>query len=150
MQACWGRLLLIGWAPLIARPWRLCPDFPPPLCLVQVLVAQCGKLQLLDRLLRELKAGGHKVLIFSQVRQLVSGPVCWSSRHFFFFRVTLCKCLPWAIRLTSKPWPLTSVAQVFLLSTRAGGLGINLTAADTCIIYDSDWCVVWLLDLVIG
>merc|ERR1711978_65310 len=29
--------------------------------------------------------------------------------------------------------------QVFLLSTRTGGLGINLTAADTCIIYDSDW-----------
>lgn len=28
---------------------------------------------------------------------------------------------------------------VFILSTRAGGLGINLTAADTCIIYDSDW-----------
>ena len=34
---------------------------------------------------------------------------------------------------------MTTVPQVFLLSTRAGGLGINLTAADTCIIYDSDW-----------
>jgi len=29
--------------------------------------------------------------------------------------------------------------RVFLLSTRAGGLGINLTSADTCILYDSDW-----------
>lgn len=29
--------------------------------------------------------------------------------------------------------------KIFLLSTRAGGLGINLTAADTCILYDSDW-----------
>lgn len=28
---------------------------------------------------------------------------------------------------------------VFLLCTRAGGLGINLTAADTCVIFDSDW-----------
>ena len=33
----------------------------------------------------------------------------------------------------------TDDVRVFLLSTRAGGLGINLTAADTCIIYDSDW-----------
>ena len=33
----------------------------------------------------------------------------------------------------------TNEVNVFLLSTRAGGLGINLTAADTCIIYDSDW-----------
>lgn len=34
---------------------------------------------------------------------------------------------------------LNSSVSIFLLSTRAGGLGINLTAADTCILYDSDW-----------
>lgn len=34
---------------------------------------------------------------------------------------------------------MESKYRIFLLSTRAGGLGINLTAADTCILYDSDW-----------
>lgn len=34
---------------------------------------------------------------------------------------------------------LNSSMRIFLLSTRAGGLGINLTSADTCILYDSDW-----------
>lgn len=34
---------------------------------------------------------------------------------------------------------VSSKYRIFLLSTRAGGLGINLTAADTCILYDSDW-----------
>ena len=34
---------------------------------------------------------------------------------------------------------MNSNYRVFILSTRAGGLGINLTAADTCILYDSDW-----------
>jgi hypothetical protein len=34
---------------------------------------------------------------------------------------------------------VNSSMRIFLLSTRAGGLGINLTAADTCILYDSDW-----------
>ena len=35
---------------------------------------------------------------------------------------------------------------IFLLSTRAGGLGINLTAADTCILYDSDWVILFIFD----
>lgn len=39
---------------------------------------------------------------------------------------------------------LNSGMNVFILSTRAGGLGINLTSADTCILYDSDW-VIFLL-----
>jgi hypothetical protein len=36
---------------------------------------------------------------------------------------------------------LNSSMNVFILSTRAGGLGINLTSADTCILYDSDWVI---------
>jgi hypothetical protein len=36
---------------------------------------------------------------------------------------------------------LNSSLNVFILSTRAGGLGINLTSADTCILYDSDWVI---------
>ena len=48
---------------LITAPFTNELDFPPP----DVLVKQCGKLQMLDRLLKKLKAGGHKVLIFSQV-----------------------------------------------------------------------------------
>ena len=40
---------------------------------------------------------------------------------------------------------LNSSMNIFLLSTRAGGLGINLTAADTCILYDSDWVILFFL-----
>lgn len=32
---------------------------------------------------------------------------------------------------------------IFLLTTRAGGLGINLVTADIVVLYDSDWCVLW-------
>jgi len=38
---------------------------------------------------------------------------------------------------------LNSSMRIFLLSTRAGGLGINLTSADTCILYDSDWVIIF-------
>jgi hypothetical protein len=47
------------------------PMFPS----AEELVAQCGKMQLLHRLLTRLKAGGHKVLIFSQVGPLANLPV---------------------------------------------------------------------------
>lgn len=44
---------------------------------------------------------------------------------------------------------LNSNCKIFLLSTRAGGLGINLTAADTCILYDSDWVLFWFFPVCI-
>ncbi|XP_032220278.1 chromodomain-helicase-DNA-binding protein 8 isoform X2 [Nematostella vectensis] len=104
------------------------------------MIEASGKLVLIHKLLPKLKLGGHKVLVFSQmVRCLdiledylvhmkypyerIDGRVRGNLRQA-------------AIDRFSKP---DSDRFVFLLCTRAGGLGINLTAADTVIIFDSDW-----------
>ncbi|CAD7701070.1 unnamed protein product [Ostreobium quekettii] len=103
------------------------------------LVKQCGKLALMDRILNKLHSKGHKVLIFSQMTKMldlldsffderghdalrIDGSVPWQERQE---RIN-------AFNTDPEKW-------LFLLSTRAGGLGVNLTAADTVIIYDSDW-----------
>lgn len=107
---------------------------------MNAMIEASGKLVLIHKLLPKLKIGGHKVLVFSQmVRCLdiledylvhmkypyerIDGRVRGNLRQA-------------AIDRFSKP---DSDRFVFLLCTRAGGLGINLTAADTVIIFDSDW-----------
>ncbi|XP_069777518.1 chromodomain-helicase-DNA-binding protein 7 isoform X4 [Narcine bancroftii] len=107
---------------------------------LQAMIQAAGKLVLIDKLLPKLKAGGHKVLIFSQmVRCLdILEDYLIQRRHLYEridgrVRGNLRQA---AIDRFSKP---DSDRFVFLLCTRAGGLGINLTAADTCIIFDSDW-----------
>ena len=98
-----------------------------------------GKMVLLDKLLPKLQREGHKVLVFSQmVRMLdVLDEYC-AARRYPCERLdgrTTGKARQKAVdRFNSQPESF-----VFLLSTRAGGVGINLTAADTCIIFDSDW-----------
>uniref|UniRef100_A0A182SSR7 DNA helicase n=1 Tax=Anopheles maculatus TaxID=74869 RepID=A0A182SSR7_9DIPT len=108
--------------------------------IVQQLLKGSGKLVLLDKLLCRLKETGHRVLIFSQmVRMLDILAEYLQKRHFSFQR------LDGSIKGELRKQALDhfnaegSTDFCFLLSTRAGGLGINLATADTVIIFDSDW-----------
>ncbi|XP_029110966.1 chromodomain-helicase-DNA-binding protein 7 isoform X2 [Scleropages formosus] len=111
------------------------PDFH-----LQAMIQAAGKLVLIDKLLPKLKAGGHRVLIFSQmVRCLDILEDYLIQRRYPYERIdgrVRGNLRQAAIDRFSRP---DSDRFVFLLCTRAGGLGINLTAADTCIIFDSDW-----------
>ncbi|KAH1266996.1 ATP-dependent DNA helicase DDM1 [Glycine soja] len=109
----------------------------PPL---EEIVGQCGKFHLLDRLLQRLFARNHKVLIFSQWTKVLDIMDYYFSEKGF----EVCR-IDGGVKLDERKQQIqdfndvNSNCRVFLLSTRAGGLGINLTAADTCILYDSDW-----------
>ncbi|XP_059458922.1 ATP-dependent DNA helicase DDM1 isoform X2 [Corylus avellana] len=111
--------------------------FYPP---VEEIVEKCGKFCLLDRLLEQLFARKHKVLIFSQWTKVLD------IMDYYFSEKGLEVCrIDGSVRLDERKRQIeefndvNSNCRIFLLSTRAGGLGINLTAADTCILYDSDW-----------
>ncbi|PHU27012.1 ATP-dependent DNA helicase DDM1 [Capsicum chinense] len=112
-------------------------NFYPP---VEQIVEQCGKFRLLDRLLSKLFARNHKVLIFSQwTRVLDIMDYYFSEKGFEVCRIDGSVVLDERKRQIKEFNDVSSKYRIFLLSTRAGGLGINLTSADTCILYDSDW-----------
>ncbi|XP_007551420.1 chromodomain-helicase-DNA-binding protein 3 isoform X4 [Poecilia formosa] len=104
------------------------------------LTKASGKLTLLQKMLRKLKDQGHRVLVFSQMTKMldlledfldyegykyerIDGGITGALRQEAIDRFNA----PGACQFC------------FLLSTRAGGLGINLATADTVIIFDSDW-----------
>ena len=122
------------------------PDFGPgddDACRKQVhqsLISSSGKLMLLDKLLPELQASGHRVLIFSQMTRVLdllqdylAGSGMPAVRLDGTTSATERQVL---IERFNKP---NSPLFCFLLSTRAGGQGINLATADTVIIFDSDF-----------
>ncbi|OIW02825.1 hypothetical protein TanjilG_29601 [Lupinus angustifolius] len=104
------------------------------------IVFSSGKLVILDKLLVRLHETKHRVLIFSQmVRMLDILAEYMSLRGFQFQRLdgsTKAELRHQAMEHFNAPG---SDDFCFLLSTRAGGLGINLATADTVIIFDSDW-----------
>ncbi|KAK4415413.1 CHD3-type chromatin-remodeling factor PICKLE [Sesamum alatum] len=104
------------------------------------LLETSGKLQLLDKMMVKLKEQGHRVLIYTQFQHMLDllEEYCnyrkWSYERIDG-KVTGAERQIRIDRFNAK----NSSRFCFLLSTRAGGLGINLATADTVIIYDSDW-----------
>ncbi|KAL7047221.1 hypothetical protein ACKWTF_002829 [Chironomus riparius] len=105
----------------------------------QSLVADAGKLTVLDSLLTRLKSEGHRVLIYSQMTKMIDllEEYMWHRKHRYMRLDGSSKIS--ARRDMVADFQSREDIFCFLLSTRAGGLGINLTAADTVIFYDSDW-----------
>eukprot|EP01053_Blabericola_migrator_P008915 Blabericola_migrator_1__8914@NODE_471_length_8214_cov_42_818706_g367_i0_p1_GENE_NODE_471_length_8214_cov_42_818706_g367_i0NODE_471_length_8214_cov_42_818706_g367_i0_p1_ORF_typecomplete_len1776_score357_02SNF2_N/PF00176_23/1_3e67HDA23/PF11496_8/1_7e22Helicase_C/PF00271_31/2_5e22ResIII/PF04851_15/6_6e14Chromo/PF00385_24/0_00097Chromo/PF00385_24/5e07ERCC3_RAD25_C/PF16203_5/3_7e10Cdh1_DBD_1/PF18196_1/7_7e03Cdh1_DBD_1/PF18196_1/5e05DEAD/PF00270_29/0_0024DEAD/PF00270_29/7_4e02CHDCT2/PF08074_11/8_8e03C len=104
------------------------------------LVWSSGKMCLLDKLLNRLKERGHRVLIFSQmVRMLNLLSTFLTIKGFRHQRLDGTMSRDVRKKAMDHFNAPNSDDFCFLLSTKAGGLGINLTSADTVIIYDSDW-----------
>lgn len=104
------------------------------------LIVNCGKMVLLDKLLRRLKERGHRVLLFTQMTRILDIMEDYLvMRQFKYCRIdgnTSYEDRESYINSFNAP---DSEKFLFLLSTRAGGLGINLQTADVVILYDSDW-----------
>ncbi|XP_057960139.1 ISWI chromatin-remodeling complex ATPase CHR11 isoform X2 [Malania oleifera] len=133
----------------IAMQLRKCCNHPylfqgaepgPPYTTGEHLTTNAGKMVLLDKLLPKLKERDSRVLIFSQMTRLLD-----ILEDYLMFRgYQYCRIdgntggedRDASIEAFNKPG---SEKFVFLLSTRAGGLGINLATADVVILYDSDW-----------
>jgi helicase SWR1 len=105
----------------------------------RLLQYDCGKLQKLAALLRTLAAGGHRALIFTQMTRVLDVLETFLNMHGHrYLRLDGATKVEQRQVLTEHFNSDTRIL-CFILSTRSGGLGINLTGADTVIFYDSDW-----------
>lgn len=114
---------------------RLATAFPDP----RLVEYDCGKLQVLNVLLRDLKKGGHRVLLFTQMSKMLNILEAFFNYHGYVFLRMDGGTKVDQRQLLVERFNKDPKIFCFLLSTRAGGLGINLTGADTVIFYDSDW-----------
>ena len=104
------------------------------------LYTNCGKMFMLDKLLHKLKTRGHRVLIFSQMTRMLDilEDYC-ISKNYLSCRIDGNTSYIDREERIYEYNKENSEKFIFLLSTRAGGLGLNLQTADTVILYDSDW-----------
>jgi len=99
-----------------------------------------GKFELLDRILPKMKACGHRVLMFSQFTSTLNMlEIYFKYRDITFLRLDGSTKADDRGELLAQFNAPNSPYFMFILSTRAGGLGLNLQTADTVILFDSDW-----------
>ncbi|KAK3394894.1 chromatin remodelling complex ATPase chain ISW1 [Podospora didyma] len=112
----------------------------PPYTTDEHLIFNAGKMMVLDKLLKRMKQQGSRVLIFSQMSRLLDilEDYC-VFRQFKYCRIDGGTAHEDRISAIDDYNREGSEKFVFLLTTRAGGLGINLTSADIVVLYDSDW-----------
>ena len=103
------------------------------------IIRTSGKVELLDRMLPKLKAAGHRVLMFFQMTAVMSIMDYLMFRKYEFVRLDGSTPADERSKRMEAFNAPDSPYFLFLLSTRAGGLGLNLATADTVIIFDSDW-----------
>ena len=104
-----------------------------------LLQYDCGKLQKLAKLLQDLKDNGHRALIFTQMTKVLDVLERFLNYHgYIYMRLDGATKVEDRQILTER-FNNDPRVTVFILSSRSGGLGINLTGADTVIFYDSDW-----------
>ena len=122
------------------HPYQFFDYFREPQYLGANLYRTSGKFELLDRMLPKFIATNHKVLIFSQFTHLMN-----ILQDYFNYRGFKHLRLDGATKSEDRAEAMEKFNQkgcefkIFLLSTRAGGHGLNLQTADTVIIFDSDW-----------
>ncbi|CAI8604754.1 unnamed protein product [Vicia faba] len=121
------------------HPYLFVGDYDMYKCKEEIVRAS-GKFELLDRLLPKLRRAGHRVLLFSQMTRLMDTLEVYLRLHDFkYLRLDGSTKTEERGSLLRKFNAPDSPYFMFLLSTRAGGLGLNLQTADTVIIFDSDW-----------
>ncbi|KAH9485667.1 Helicase SWR1 [Psilocybe cubensis] len=109
--------------------------FPDP----SLLQYDCGKLQRLATLLREKKSGGHRVLIFTQMTRILDILEIFLNFHgYLYLRLDGATKIEDRQYITER-FNADPRIFCFIASSRSGGVGINLTGADTVIFYDSDF-----------
>ncbi|XP_071754605.2 uncharacterized protein srcap isoform X1 [Centroberyx gerrardi] len=138
-QAVFSSMLSAELAPLTGSLHRIQCNMRTHFPDLRLIQYDCGKLQTLHTLLRKLKTGGHRVLIFTQMTRMLDVLEQFLNYHGHIYlrldgstRVEQRQALMERFNADRRIF-------CFILSTRSGGVGVNLTGADTVVFYDSDW-----------